>query len=79
MCPDIEGNQPFALLLTSTEPDPGRAIGLVSGIRARWFVLDVAGETVIVEIVGPQAESLFQIAVDGAMEVLDTLVFEPGS
>ena len=46
--------------------------------RARWTVLDVEGQTVIVEVVGPPLRSQFQNALDGADDVLDTLVFEPG-
>ena len=54
MCPDIDPVNPVVLMLTSTNTDPpGRDLAYAQDVRVRWIVLDVAGETVIVEVVGP--------------------------
>lgn len=79
MCPDIDPLSPVALLLTSTNTDPpGRHLAYPQDVRVRWIVIDVAGETVIIEVEGPQARSQFDAAVAEDQPVIDSLDFTPG-
>ena len=79
MCPDIDPISPVVLLLTSTNTDPpARHLAYSQDVRARWIVLDVAGETVIVEVVGPPTQSLFDTAMAEDQPVIDSLDFSPG-
>jgi hypothetical protein len=79
MCPDIDPVNPVALMLTSTNTDPpGRRLAYAQDVRVRWIVLDVAGQTVIVEVVGPPTQSLFDSAMAEDQPVIDSLDFTPG-
>lgn len=73
-CPD-DLIDPVVLLLTDTGNPPGRAIGYHIDQRVRWIVLDVRGETIIVELVGPSAESSFDSSVAAAQPIVDSLRF----
>ena len=53
----------------------GRAIGYHSDQRVRWIVVDVRGEAIIVELVGPVAQSSFSSSVAGAQPIVDSLRF----
>ena len=44
----------------------------------RWIVIDVAGETVIIEVEGPQARGQFESALAADQPVIDSLDFTPG-
>jgi len=74
MCPDDSIN-PTVLMLTDTGDPPGRAIGYHSDQRVRWIVVDVRGEAIIVELVGPVAESSFSSSVAAAQPIVDSLRF----
>jgi len=79
MCPDLDPVNPVVLLLTSTNTDPpGRHLAYAQDVRVRWIVLDVAGETVIIEVVGPPAQSQFDAAIAEDQPVIDSLDFTPG-
>ena len=73
-CPD-DLIDPVVLLLTDTGNPPGRAIGYHIDQRVRWIVLDVRGETIIVELVGPSAERSFDSSVAAAQPIVDSLRF----
>jgi hypothetical protein len=75
MCPDIDLQSPVVMMLTDTGNPPGRAIGYHSDQRVRWIVVDVRGETIIVELVGPVAESSFTSSVAAAQPIVDSLRF----
>ena len=77
MCPEIDPFVPVVLMLTDTGEPPGRAIAYHSDQRIRWIVLDVRGETVIVELVGPVAETSFLSSVAAAQSIVDSLRFGP--
>ena len=79
MCPAIDSISPRVMLLTDTGTPPGRQISYAIESRVRWIVLDVAGETVVVEIVGPPARAQFESALAADQPVLDSLDFSPGS
>jgi len=77
MCPDIDPVNPVALMLTSTNSDPpGRHLAYSRDVRVRWIVLDVAGETVIVELVAPAEQ--FDAVMTGEQAIIDSLDFTPG-
>ena len=75
MCPDIDLISPVVLLLTDTGEPPGRTLGYHTDQRVRWIVLDVRGETIILELVGPVAESSFDSSVARAQPIVDSLRF----
>jgi len=75
MCPEIDALSPVVLLLTDTGEPPGRTLGYHTDQRVRWIVLDVRGETIIVELVGPLAESSFASSVTRAQPIVDSLKF----
>jgi hypothetical protein len=77
MCPDIDASKPLVLILTDTGDPPGRTITYNVDSRVRWIVLDVRGETIIVELVGPAAVSSFASAVERAQPIVDSLRFGP--
>ena len=64
------------LLLTDTGEPPARAIGYVPDQRVRWTIVDVNGETVIIELVGPLSQ--FEASVAAAQPVVDSFRFSPG-
>jgi hypothetical protein len=74
-CPDDSIN-PTVLLLTDTGEPPGRAIGYLSNQRVRWTVIDVNGETVIIERVGDISQ--FDASIAAAQPIVDTFKFSPG-
>jgi hypothetical protein len=77
ICPDIDPVNPVALMLTSTNTDPpGRHLAYSRGVRVRWIVLDVAGESVIVEMVAPAGQ--FDGAMNEEQPIIDSLDFTPG-
>ena len=77
MCPDIDSIDPVVLMLTSTNTDPpGRDIAYAQDVRVRWIVLDVAGETVIVEMVAPAGQ--FDTEMTEEQPIVDSLDFTPG-
>ena len=78
MCPAIDTISPRVMLLTDTATPPGRQIGYAVDSRVRWIVLDVAGETVVVEIVGPPARAQFDAAIAADQPVIDSFDFTPG-
>jgi hypothetical protein len=76
MCPDIDPDNPVVLMLTSTNTDPpGRHLAYRQGVRIRWTVLDVAGETVIVGAVVPATQDAAAMA--EIQRVVDSLDFTP--
>jgi hypothetical protein len=76
-CPAIDPDFPVVLLLTDTGEPPGRTIGYTVNQRVRWTVLDVRGETIIVELVGPAGGSEFTSSLEAAQVVVDTFKFGP--
>jgi hypothetical protein len=76
-CPDHTG--PFVLLLTDTEVPAGRALGYEEIQRARWDILDVNGETVIVERAGNSFGSSFDGAAAAAQPIIDSITFTPSN
>jgi hypothetical protein len=76
-CPDHTG--PFVLLLTDTEVPAGRALGYEEIQRARWDILDVNGETVIVERAGNSFGSSFDGAAAAAQPIIDSIRFTPSN
>lgn len=77
MCPDIDAVSPVVLILTDTGEPPARTITYNEDQRVRWIVLDVRGETIIVELVGPVAERSFESSVERAQPIVDSLRFGP--
>jgi hypothetical protein len=75
MCPEIDAFSPLVLMLTDSGDPPGRTITYNVDQRVRWIVLDVRGETIIVELVGPPTESSFASAVERAQPIVDSLRF----
>jgi hypothetical protein len=75
MCPDMDPFSPIVLMLTDTGEPPGRTLGYNVDTRARWIVLDVRGETIIVELVGPVAENSFSSSVARSQPIIDSLQF----
>ena len=79
MCPEVDTVSPVVLMLTSTNTDPpGRQLAYAQDVRVRWIVIAVAGETVIVEVEGPQARSQFDAGLVEEQPVIDSLDFTPG-
>ena len=80
ICPEIDPTNPTVMLLTSTDTTikPLRALGYTQDQLARWIVLDVAGQTVIVEVVGPPVRSQFDAALADDQPVIDSLDFTTG-
>jgi len=76
-CPDIDPDFPVVLLLTDTGEPPGRAIGYTVNQRVRWTVVDVRGEAIIVELVGPAGGTEFTSSLEAAQAVVDTFKFGP--
>jgi hypothetical protein len=76
-CPAIDSDFPVVLMLTDTGEPPGRTIGYTVNQRVRWTVLDVRGETIIVELVGPAGASEFTSSLVAAQAVVDTFKFGP--
>ena len=76
-CPAIDPDFPVVLMLTDTGEPPGRTIGYTVNQRVRWTVLDVRGETIIVELVGPAGGSEFTSSLAAAQAVVDTFKFGP--
>lgn len=76
-CPAIDPDFPVVLILTDTGEPPGRTIGYTVNQRVRWTVLDVRGETIIVELVGPAGGSEFTSSLEAAQVVVDTFKFGP--
>ena len=76
-CPAIDPDFPVVLMLTDTGEPPGRTIGYTANQRVRWTVLDVRGETIIVELVGPAGGSEFTSSLEAAQVVVDTFKFGP--
>jgi hypothetical protein len=76
-CPAIDPDFPVVLMLTDTGEPPGRTIGYTVNQRVRWTVLDVRGETIIVELVGPAGGSEFTSSLEAAQVVVDTFKFGP--
>lgn len=76
-CPDHTG--PFVLLLTDTEVPAGRALGYEEIQRARWDILDVNGETVIIERAGNSFASSFDGAAAAAQPIIDSIKFTPSN
>jgi len=76
-CQEIDPDFPVVLLLTDTGEPPGRAIGYTVNQRVRWTVVDVRGEAIIVELVGPAKGSEFTSSLEGAQAVVDTFKFGP--
>jgi hypothetical protein len=77
LCPEIDPTFPVVLMLTDTGQPPGRTIGYTVNQRVRWTVLDVRGETIIVELVGPAGGSEFTSSMAAAQSVVDTFKFGP--
>ena len=69
---------PIVMMLTETGTPAAREIGCSVDSRVRWVVLDVAGETVIVELVGPPVRSQFDAAVAEDRPIVDSFDFTPG-
>ncbi len=78
-CPVLDPTNPYVPMLTDTGAPPERLIGYTTDERVRWTVLDVGGQTVIVEIVGPPAQSQFDSAVAADQQIIDSFKFTPGS
>jgi hypothetical protein len=78
ICPDVDRVIPAVLMLTDTGTPPGRAIAYLSDRRVRWIVLDVRGETVIVEYVESAVAPNFEAKVAPAQALVDTIHFLPG-
>lgn len=77
MCPDIDPVNPVVVMLTSTNTDPPwRHLAYSHDDRVRWIVLDVAGETVIVESLAPAGR--FDAAMTEQQPIIDSLDFTPG-
>jgi len=76
VCPDDPSN-PAVLLLTDTGEPPGRAIGYDREQHVRWTVIDVRGETVIIELVGPAPEDQFASSVEAVQPIIDSFEFGP--
>ena len=76
-CQEIDPTFPVVLMLTDTEQPPGRTIGYTVNQRVRWTVLDVRGEIIIVELVGPAGGSQFTSSMEAAQAVVDTFKFGP--
>jgi len=72
-CPDKIG--PFVLLLTDTETPAGRALGYESFETARWDIIDVNGETVIIARLHGSADGLLDQAAAAAQPIIDSIKF----
>jgi hypothetical protein len=76
-CPDRTG--PFVLLLTDTGVPAKRALGYESDRRARWDILDVNGETVIIERDVSSYGGKFDEAAAAAQPIIDSIRFTPSN
>jgi hypothetical protein len=77
VCPDISPVNPVVLLLTDTGEPPARTLGYDTEQRVRWTVIDVRGETIIIELVGPAAERDFASSVEAVQPIIDSFDFGP--
>ncbi len=76
-CPDHTG--PYVLLLTDTGVPAGRALGYESTQAVRWDIVDVNGETVIIERATSSYGSKFEVAATEAQPVIDSIKFTPSN
>lgn len=77
ICEGLDAFHPAVLMLTDTGTPPGRTIAYTSDQHVRWIVLDVAGETVIVEFTSSSFSPDFAGMVRPAEQVADTIHFVP--
>ncbi len=78
-CPGFNPGDPKVLLLTDTGNPPQRTLSYGSDVRIRWTVLDVNGQTVIVEEAGPVDPAAFAADVAYSHTVVQSIDFLPGS
>jgi hypothetical protein len=78
-CPEVDPLNPVVLLLTDSGEPPGRAISYGADQRVRWTVIDVDGEAVIIELVGPLAESQFESSIAADQAIIDSFKFSLGN
>jgi hypothetical protein len=76
-CPGLNPGDPVVQMVTDTGTPPGRAVGYGTQTRIRWNVIDVDGDTVIIECVTPRATFDDDVAVEQA--IVDSIRFLPGS
>lgn len=76
-CPFNES--PYAFLITDTGATPTRVRGL-EGIDTMYLTfLDVAGETVVVNVVGPSDKAAMDAVITAAQPVIDSMRFTPAN
>ena len=76
-CPNHLG--PFVLLLTDTGVPAKRALGYEADQLARWDILDVNGETVIIERAVSSYGGKFDEAAAAAQPIIDSIRFTPSN
>ena len=74
-CPNQLG--PFVLLLTDTGVPAKRALGYEADQLARWDIIDVNGETVIIERSVSSYGGKFDEAAAAAQPIVDSITFTP--
>jgi hypothetical protein len=78
-CPGFNPGDPKVMLLTDTGSPPKRTLGYSTDTRTRWSVLDVNGQTVIVEVSAPVDTAVFNAAAAVSQPVVDSIEFLPPS
>jgi hypothetical protein len=76
ICTEDDPVLPSVLMITDTANPPGRTISYTAGERARWLVIDVAGDTVIVEYV-TNVENDSEAVFGRGQKLVDTIRFRP--
>ena len=76
-CPDHTG--PYVLLLTDSGVPAKRALGYEADQLVRWDILDVNGETVIIERAASSYGGKFDEAAAAAQPIIDSIRFTPSN
>jgi hypothetical protein len=79
LCPSMDTLVPHVLLLTDTGVPAVRTVAYTEDMRVRWDILDVNGETVIVERLGNSFGSKFDEAAAAAQPIIDSIKFTPSN
>ena len=79
LCTNTDPVEPAVLMLTDTGVPPGRALAYTADHRVRWDVIDVDGQTVIIEFDGSSFGDTFASSVAAAQPIVDSIRFQPAN
>lgn len=79
VCADADPNNPSVVLLGDASPEPARLVAYGADQEIRWTVLDVAGETIVIEQAVPLIQATFEQAMVVDRPVIDSIDFAPAS